>query len=40
MLDPDRAEELDAVMADAVSLKFLQAPLSKEQLAQLFQTLK
>jgi NitT/TauT family transport system substrate-binding protein len=40
MLDPDRAEELDTVMADAVSLKVLQAPLSKEQLAQLFQTLK
>jgi NitT/TauT family transport system substrate-binding protein len=40
MLDPDRAEDLDAVMADAVSLKILAAPLSKEQLAQLFQTLK
>ena len=40
MLDPDRAEELDAVMADAIALKFLSAPLGKEQIAQLFQNLK
>jgi NitT/TauT family transport system substrate-binding protein len=40
MLDPDRVEGLDAVMADAVSLKFLSAPLSKEQIGELFQILK
>jgi NitT/TauT family transport system substrate-binding protein len=40
MLNPDRIEGLDAVMADAVSLKFLSAPLSKEQLGQLFHILK
>ncbi|MFL5069242.1 MAG: ABC transporter substrate-binding protein [Xanthobacteraceae bacterium] len=36
-LDPDRISGLDAVMADGVSFKYLSAPLSKEQLAQLFQ---
>jgi NitT/TauT family transport system substrate-binding protein len=40
MLNPDRIEGLDAVMTDAVSLKFLSAPLSKEQLGQLFHILK
>ncbi len=40
MLNPDRIEGLGAVMADAVSLKFLSAPLSKEQLGQLFHILK
>jgi NitT/TauT family transport system substrate-binding protein len=32
---PDRIEGLDLAMADAVSFKFIPAPLSKEQLAQL-----
>lgn len=36
-LDPDRIEGIDAVMADAVSMKFIPAPLTKEQLAQFFQ---
>lgn len=36
-LDPDRLSDLDGVMADAVALKFLEAPLSKEQLAEFFQ---
>jgi ABC-type nitrate/sulfonate/bicarbonate transport system substrate-binding protein len=39
-LDPDRIEGLDAVMADAVAFKFLNAPLSKEQLSELFQLQK
>jgi NitT/TauT family transport system substrate-binding protein len=34
-LAPDRLSDLDGVMADAVALKFLEAPLSKEQLAEL-----
>ena len=33
----DRLSDLDAVMADAVQLKFLDRPLSKEQLAELIQ---
>jgi len=37
MLDPFRVSGLDAVMEDAVALKLLAAPLSKEQLAELFQ---
>jgi NitT/TauT family transport system substrate-binding protein len=36
-LDPDRLSDIDGVMADAVALKFLEAPLSKEQLAEFFQ---
>jgi NitT/TauT family transport system substrate-binding protein len=36
-LDPYRIEGLDGVMADAISLKFLKEPLSKGQLAELFQ---
>jgi NitT/TauT family transport system substrate-binding protein len=32
---PDRIEGLDAVMADAVSFKYMPAPLSKDQLARL-----
>jgi NitT/TauT family transport system substrate-binding protein len=39
-LDPFRIEGLDGVMADAISLKFLKEPLSKEQLAELFQVPK
>lgn len=37
MLDPFRVSDLDAVMEDAVALKLLAAPLSKEQLNNLFQ---
>jgi NitT/TauT family transport system substrate-binding protein len=33
----DRLSDLDAVMAQAVRLKFLDKPLSKEQLAELIQ---
>ncbi|HYS48123.1 MAG TPA: ABC transporter substrate-binding protein [Xanthobacteraceae bacterium] len=36
-LDPDRLSDIDGVMADAVALKFLDAPLTKEQLAEFFQ---
>jgi NitT/TauT family transport system substrate-binding protein len=36
-LDPDRIEGIDGVMADGITLKFLQAPLTKEQLAEFFQ---
>jgi NitT/TauT family transport system substrate-binding protein len=36
-LDPYRIEGLDAAMADAITLNFLKAPLTKEQLAELFQ---
>jgi len=39
-LDPDRLSDIDGVMADAVALKFLEAPLTKEQLAEFFQILK
>ncbi|KAB2878014.1 MAG: ABC transporter substrate-binding protein [Pseudorhodoplanes sp.] len=36
-LDPDRIEGIDSVMADAVTMKFIPAPLSKAQLADFFQ---
>ncbi len=36
-LDPDRIEDIDSVMSDAVGNKFLPAPLSKEQVAEFFQ---
>ena len=39
-IDPDRVEDIDKVMADAIALKFLDAPLTKEQLAQFFQLQK
>lgn len=39
-IDPDRVEDIDKVMADAVTLKFLDAPLTKDQLAQFFQLQK
>jgi NitT/TauT family transport system substrate-binding protein len=39
-IDPDRVEDIDKVMADAIGLKFLDAPLTKEQLAQFFQLQK
>jgi NitT/TauT family transport system substrate-binding protein len=36
-LSPDRLSDLDQVMADAVEMKFLDAPLTKAQLAEFFQ---
>lgn len=36
-LNPDRLSGLDGVMADAVTFKYIPAPLSKEQQAELFQ---
>jgi NitT/TauT family transport system substrate-binding protein len=36
-LSPDRLSDLDQVMADAVEMKFLDAPLTKAQLSELFQ---
>jgi len=36
-LSPDKLSDLDQVMADAVEMKFLDAPLSKAQLTELFQ---
>jgi NitT/TauT family transport system substrate-binding protein len=36
-LSPDKLSDLDQVMADAVEMKFLDAPLTKPQLAELFQ---
>jgi NitT/TauT family transport system substrate-binding protein len=35
-LDPDNIEGLDALMKDAVDLKFIQQPLSDEQMKALF----
>jgi NitT/TauT family transport system substrate-binding protein len=36
-VNPDRISGIDEVMADAVSFKFISAPLSREQLAELIQ---
>ncbi len=36
-VNPDRISGIDEVMADAISFKFIAAPLSKEQLAELIQ---
>jgi NitT/TauT family transport system substrate-binding protein len=36
-LSPDRLSDLDQVMADGVEMKFLDAPLTKAQLSELFQ---
>jgi NitT/TauT family transport system substrate-binding protein len=36
-LSPDRLSDIDQVMADAVEMKFLDAPLAKPQLAEFFQ---
>ena len=36
-LDPDRLSAVNSVMADAVSFKYLPAPLSKAQLDELVQ---
>jgi hypothetical protein len=35
---PDKVEGIDQIMADAVQNKFLSAPLTKEQLADLIRT--
>ena len=39
-IDPDRVQDIDKVMADAVSLKFLDAPLTPEQVKEFFQLQK
>jgi NitT/TauT family transport system substrate-binding protein len=36
-IDPDKVIGLDAIVQDAVTLKFTAAPLTKEQLAELVQ---
>jgi len=36
-IDPDKVVGLDAIVQDAVALKFTTAPLSKEQLTELIQ---
>lgn len=36
-IDPDRIEGIDSVMTDAVTMKFIPQPLTKEQLAEFFQ---
>ena len=36
-IDPDKIVGLDAVMPDAVALKYIPAPLTKDQLAELIQ---
>ncbi|MBV9955450.1 MAG: ABC transporter substrate-binding protein, partial [Pseudolabrys sp.] len=37
LIDPDKISGVDSLMAEAVNLKFIPAPLSKEQLADLIQ---
>jgi NitT/TauT family transport system substrate-binding protein len=37
-LGPDRLSGLNSLMADAITFKHVAAPLSKEQLSELFQT--
>lgn len=39
-IDPDRVQDIDKVMADAVSLKFLDAPLTPDQVKDFFQLQK
>jgi NitT/TauT family transport system substrate-binding protein len=36
-VDPDRISGLDDIMADAVTFKYISAPLTKEQIAELIQ---
>jgi NitT/TauT family transport system substrate-binding protein len=36
-MSPDRVSGIDAITKDAVAFKFMQAPLSLEQLAELIQ---
>jgi NitT/TauT family transport system substrate-binding protein len=40
LVDPDEIHGLDALMAEAVTLKFIAAPLTKEQVAELLQIRK
>ncbi|HKD30646.1 MAG TPA: ABC transporter substrate-binding protein, partial [Xanthobacteraceae bacterium] len=40
LVDPDQIHGLDALMAEAVTLKFVPAPLTKEQVAELVQIVK
>jgi NitT/TauT family transport system substrate-binding protein len=40
LVDPDEIHGLDSLMAEAVTLKFIAAPLSKEQVAELVQIVK
>jgi NitT/TauT family transport system substrate-binding protein len=40
LVDPDEIHGLDSLMAEAVTLKFIPAPLSKEQVAELIQIQK
>jgi len=40
LLDPDEIHGLDGLMAEAVTLKFIPAPLTKEQVAKLVQIVK
>ncbi len=40
LIDPDEIHGLDGLMAEAVTLKFIPAPLSKEQIAELIQVQK
>jgi NitT/TauT family transport system substrate-binding protein len=40
LLDPDEIHGLDGLMAEAVTLKFIPAPLTKEQVAELVQIVK
>lgn len=39
-IDPDRVQDIDKVMADAVALKFLDAPLTQDQVKEFFQLQK
>jgi NitT/TauT family transport system substrate-binding protein len=40
LLDPDEIHGLDALMAEAVTLKFIPAPLTAAQVAELVQIVK
>ncbi len=40
LVDPDEIHGLDSLMAEAVTLKFIPAPLTKEQVAELIQIVK
>jgi NitT/TauT family transport system substrate-binding protein len=37
LIDPDEIHGLDGLMPEAVTLKFIPAPLTKEQIAELIQ---
>ncbi len=40
LIDPDEIHGLDGLMAEAVTLKFIPAPLTKDQIAELIQVQK